>query len=153
MLVFLHSTQKFDFSTCPFSNSDLHSSSFVLFYFSFFFFFYSFKSNVLSFNSLSNTLASKDIVLIIKLNSNNNNYNCQQYWAIIPPESSQPSTSTSGSNITGMNFTKKITDCHMVSKLNKCKISSVFFRFLLQFYTHNLFIKLHLLSLIFCRFI
>lgn len=42
----------------------------------------SFKQNMLSFKSLSHLLASKDTVLILKLDSG---LRCQQYWALIPP--------------------------------------------------------------------
>lgn len=44
----------------------------------------SYKQNVLSFKSLSSTLASKDVLLILRLECSSG---CQQYWAIIPPES------------------------------------------------------------------
>jgi hypothetical protein len=43
----------------------------------------SYKQNVLSFNSLSSTLASKDVLLILRLDCSGGY--CQQYWALIPP--------------------------------------------------------------------
>lgn len=42
----------------------------------------SFKQNVLSFNSLSSTLANKDVLLILRLDCSGG---YQQYWAMIPP--------------------------------------------------------------------
>ena len=70
---------------------------------------FSYKQNVLSFNSLSNMLAYKDTVLIVKLDCA---YNCQQYWALIPPERGQGQ----GVKTSLSNYSRgKLEASHMVS--------------------------------------